>query len=213
MPPGGWTPRLGGPAVRYEYRSPPPRGGGCPPGGPGARPRVPVAPWWWYGTRPVNGRPVRSVAGGSEALADELRLRIRTTGPLPFAAFMRLALYHPLHGYYATRVPGHGADYRTSRSISPWFGRLVAQALGGVWEELGRPDPFWSSRWVQGWAIWPQGPLRRPAHWPAPLRAIRRAVRTDGCLAASPARPCRPAGRMDVGPWGGAARGGLRARQ
>jgi SAM-dependent MidA family methyltransferase len=56
---------------------------------------------------------------------------------------MRLALYHPLHGYYATRVPVHGADYRTSPSISPWFGRLVAQALCAVWEELGRPDPFW----------------------------------------------------------------------
>ncbi|MEA2589312.1 MAG: hypothetical protein QOH66_2239, partial [Actinomycetota bacterium] len=32
---------------------------------------------------------------------------------------------------------------RTSPSISPWFGRLVAKALCGVWEELGRPDPFW----------------------------------------------------------------------
>jgi len=56
---------------------------------------------------------------------------------------MRLALYHPTDGYYATRVPGHGADYRTSPSISPWFGRLVGRALLHLWDDLGRPDPFW----------------------------------------------------------------------
>ena len=76
-------------------------------------------------------------------LGEELRHRIRTTGPVPFEGFMRLALYHPTDGYYATRVPGHGADYRTSPSISPWFGRLVGGALRRMWEDLGRPDPFW----------------------------------------------------------------------
>jgi len=62
---------------------------------------------------------------------------------MPFEGFMRLALYRPSDGYYATRVPGHGADYRTSPSISPWFGRLVGRALRRMWEDLGRPDPFW----------------------------------------------------------------------
>ncbi len=80
---------------------------------------------------------------GLGPLGEELRHRIRTTGPMPFASFMRLALYHPVHGYYAARVPGHGADYRTSPSISPWFGRLVGRALRRMWEDLGRPDPFW----------------------------------------------------------------------
>src|SRR2546429_8390644 len=31
----------------------------------------------------------------------------------------------PRHGYYATRVPGHGVGYATAPIISPWFGRLV----------------------------------------------------------------------------------------
>jgi SAM-dependent MidA family methyltransferase len=76
-------------------------------------------------------------------LGEELRNHIRTSGPMPFERFMRLALYHPTDGYYATRVPGHGADYRTSPSISPWFGRLVGRALRQMWEDLGGPDPFW----------------------------------------------------------------------
>ena len=60
-----------------------------------------------------------------ESLLQELQQRIRSTGPMPFVDYMRLALYHPRHGYYATRVPGHGVDYATAPIISPWFGRLV----------------------------------------------------------------------------------------
>jgi SAM-dependent MidA family methyltransferase len=55
---------------------------------------------------------------------------------------MRLALYHPEGGYYATRVPGSGGDYGTSPSLTPWFGRLVARELNGMWEAMGRPDRF-----------------------------------------------------------------------
>jgi len=77
------------------------------------------------------------------SLIDELRDRIGSEGPLTFAEFMRLALYHPTQGYYATRVPGHGTDYRTSPTVGPWFGRLVARELERMWEALDRPDPFW----------------------------------------------------------------------
>jgi SAM-dependent MidA family methyltransferase len=76
------------------------------------------------------------------AVLEEVHERIRAGGPLPFAAFMRLALYHPEGGYYATRVPGAGGDYGTSPSLTPWFGRLVARELGGMWEAMGRPDRF-----------------------------------------------------------------------
>src|ERR1700716_1771566 len=73
---------------------------------------------------------------------EEVHEPIRAGGPLPFEAFMRLALHHPESGYYATRVPGSGGDYGTSPSLTPWFGRLVARELSGMWEAMGRPDPF-----------------------------------------------------------------------
>jgi SAM-dependent MidA family methyltransferase len=56
--------------------------------------------------------------------------------------FMQTALYHPSDGYYATRVPGHGGHYRTSPSLTPWFGRLVARELRRMWQAIGGPDPF-----------------------------------------------------------------------
>jgi SAM-dependent MidA family methyltransferase len=84
---------------------------------------------------------------------------------------MRLALYHPSDGYYATRVPGHGSDYRTSPSISPWFGRFVARQLESMWEALGAPDPFWVVEVGAGLgdlaaaAMESPGPLSDALHW------------------------------------------------
>src|SRR5438128_1754330 len=63
-------------------------------------------------------------------------------GPVTFAEYMRLALYDPEHGYYATRAPGagRGSGFHTSPSLGPWFGRLFARAAEGMREALGRPD-------------------------------------------------------------------------
>src|SRR4029077_14778586 len=91
----------------------------------------------------VGVAPSRGPAGVTGSLIEDLRGTIGSTGPLPFVDFMRLALYHPRDGDYATRVPRHGSDYRTSPSLSPWFGRLVARQLEAMWEALGTPDPFW----------------------------------------------------------------------
>lgn len=77
------------------------------------------------------------------SLRQELRERMRSSGPLPFVDFMQAALYHPRDGYYAARVPGHGGHYRTSPSLTPWFGRLVAREFRRMWQALGGPDPFW----------------------------------------------------------------------
>ncbi|HEX9317262.1 MAG TPA: SAM-dependent methyltransferase, partial [Actinomycetota bacterium] len=75
-------------------------------------------------------------------LLEEVHERIHAGGPLPYDAFMRLVLYHPDGGYYATRVPGSGGDYGTSPSLTPWFGRLVKRELSAMWDAVGRPDPF-----------------------------------------------------------------------
>jgi SAM-dependent MidA family methyltransferase len=69
--------------------------------------------------------------------------RIHREGPIPFDAFVETALYGD-GGFFTS---GHGAgragaDFVTSPEVGRLFGALVARAIDGVWEELGRPDPF-----------------------------------------------------------------------
>jgi SAM-dependent MidA family methyltransferase len=101
---------------------------------------VPRAPAWRR-LRPSGDSQQKAptVAG---SLRQDLRKRMGSSGPLPFMDFMQTALYHPSDGYYATRVPGHGGHYRTSPSLTPWFGRLVARELRRMWQAIGGPDPF-----------------------------------------------------------------------
>lgn len=75
------------------------------------------------------------------SLRQDLRERMRSSGHLPFVDFMQAALYHPSDGHYATRVPGHGSHYRTSPSLTPWFGRLVARELRRISCSARAPAP------------------------------------------------------------------------
>jgi len=76
-------------------------------------------------------------------LEERLLERIRAGGPMPFAAYMSLALYDPQHGYYARDSrTGWSGDFVTSAELDPAFGALWARALEQVWDAAGRPDPF-----------------------------------------------------------------------
>ena len=56
---------------------------------------------------------------------------------------MELALYDPERGFYATGGrAGRRGDFLTSPEVGPLFGAVLARALDGWWDELGRPDPF-----------------------------------------------------------------------
>src|SRR5712691_2742879 len=57
---------------------------------------------------------------------------------------MQQALYHPVHGYYASgrAAIGRRGDYFTSVSVGPLFGALLARQFAEVWEKLGRPADF-----------------------------------------------------------------------
>jgi SAM-dependent MidA family methyltransferase len=72
----------------------------------------------------------------------EIRCEIEERGPIPFARFMELALYHPERGYYCrARDPfGVAGDYFTNAQLQPVFGRLIAQKLAAWREELGVED-------------------------------------------------------------------------
>ncbi len=77
---------------------------------------------------------------------------IRAEGPLPFARFMELALYHPAYGYYCTRrvLSGPRGDFYTSPALHPAFGALLARQVQEIWEQLGQPTPFVVEEWGAG---------------------------------------------------------------
>jgi NADH dehydrogenase [ubiquinone] 1 alpha subcomplex assembly factor 7 len=74
---------------------------------------------------------------------DELVERIGREGPIPYDAFVEVALYG--EGGFFTRARGAGRagrDFLTSPEVGPLFGALVARALDRWWRELGETDPF-----------------------------------------------------------------------
>jgi SAM-dependent MidA family methyltransferase len=70
--------------------------------------------------------------------------RIQREGPIPFAEYMRIALYEPGYGYYMTGAAKMGweADYITSTDISGLFAHCMGRQLVAMWEQLKRPARF-----------------------------------------------------------------------
>ncbi|ETX13599.1 ATP synthase subunit beta [Roseivivax halodurans JCM 10272] len=73
-------------------------------------------------------------------LTDTLTARIRAEGPMSVADWMATCLWHPEHGYYATRDPlGAAGDFTTAPEISQMFGELVGLSLAQAWMDQGSP--------------------------------------------------------------------------
>lgn len=68
-----------------------------------------------------------------------IRKEIAQAGPIPFARYMELTLYHPEHGYYNSpgEKIGRKGDFYTSSSVHPVFGELLAKQLVQMGEMLG----------------------------------------------------------------------------
>ncbi len=80
----------------------------------------------------------------SSVLAEQLRARIESDGPMPFEAFMAACLYDPDGGFFTSgplRSTKEG-DFLTSPEVSPWFGRMLGRFV--VSQVAGRKsqDPF-----------------------------------------------------------------------
>jgi SAM-dependent MidA family methyltransferase len=75
-------------------------------------------------------------------LAALLAERIRRSGPITFAEYMRECLYHPVHGYYSQPEVRRFSDYYTSVDVHPIFGRLLARQFAEMWQQLDRPAEF-----------------------------------------------------------------------
>ncbi len=71
-------------------------------------------------------------------LRDLIADRIRTSGPISFAEFMDLSLYHPELGYYAraAQKTGRAGDFFTSVDVGPIFGELLAKQFAEMWRLL-----------------------------------------------------------------------------
>jgi SAM-dependent MidA family methyltransferase len=70
--------------------------------------------------------------------------RIQREGPLPFATYMRMALYEPGYGYYVTGSAKMGwqGDYYTSTDGSTLFANCMGGQLHAMWEQLKCPSHF-----------------------------------------------------------------------
>lgn len=79
----------------------------------------------------------------SPALEEVLR-RISENGPMTFAEFMEVALYHPGGGYYTheTGPWGGRGDYVTSLDVSPLFSLTLARQVRQMWTIMGSPGEF-----------------------------------------------------------------------
>jgi SAM-dependent MidA family methyltransferase len=70
-----------------------------------------------------------------EVIAD----RIRASGPISFAEFMDISLYHPELGYYAraAQKTGRAGDFFTSVDVGPIFGELLAKQFAEMFRLIG----------------------------------------------------------------------------
>jgi SAM-dependent MidA family methyltransferase len=86
---------------------------------------------------------------GNPELVAAISSEIDRSGPLTFARFMDLALYHPHHGYYTrpletptTERIGWSGDFYTSGDVHPLLGQALAKQAAQLDALLDHPDPF-----------------------------------------------------------------------
>jgi len=102
-------------------------------------------------------------------------------GPITFARFMDLALYHPEYGYYSGggvgREPvGWAGDFFTSGDVSPLWAWALARQLHQMWQTLGSPARFdviepGAGRGLLAASVWRYA-LALDERWAAALRYI-----------------------------------------
>ena len=113
----------------------------------------------------------------SDRLRTEVAAEIGARGPIPFARFMEICLYHPALGYYTRGIGGGGGrDYLTSSGIHGAFGRLLARQVEEMWRRAGRPDPYHFVEFGPGEGLFALDFLQETARSEgfAPCRCLRR---------------------------------------
>jgi SAM-dependent MidA family methyltransferase len=136
----------------------------------------------------------------SHSLVPVLEAEIAARGPIPFARFMEICLYHPRFGYYTRGFGGGGGrDYVTSSGLHRAFGTLVARQAEDMWRRLGRPEPFLFVEFGPGEGYFAADFLQEAARLEGFSRALRYLlVETSPVLAAR--QKARLAGRAAMSP-------------
>lgn len=88
----------------------------------------------------------------NNSLCNEIKNIIAEQGPITFARYMELALYHPSWGYYTSgdRQIGSAGDFYTSSDVHTLFGQTLARQIVQMWELLDYPDPWYLVEWGPG---------------------------------------------------------------
>jgi len=73
----------------------------------------------------------------------ELLQRIKISGPLSVAEYMKFVLTHPVFGFYMKQdVFGSKGHFTTSPEVTQVFGELIGVWLVNEWNRVGSPKPF-----------------------------------------------------------------------